>query len=132
MPITSDNTILPMKPEFKNKHDKRCFDEATKDVIFILQWRRIIPTDISNYEYDSDLDCVVDQWGTSYTNDELLEVNGAVAIWVPESVWLDRDEAEEYGKAHAYNWGKGRKGIDWMVYGIHTEGGLSKLLRSAE
>ena len=46
-------------------------------------------------------------------------------VWHTESVFLTREEGEEFGQAHAYRWPGG-----WQVYGICAEGELAKLLRT--
>lgn len=48
----------------------------------------------------------------------------AYAEWRTESVWLDREEAEAFGKSKSYRWPDG-----WRVYGVCAEGDLAKMLR---
>jgi len=44
--------------------------------------------------------------------------------WLVERVFLSREEAEAWGKAHEYRWPGG-----WRVYGTCAEGELVELLR---
>lgn len=46
--------------------------------------------------------------------------------WRTESVWLTRDEAEDWAKRHEYRWPSG-----WRVYCVCSEGKLAKLLKDA-
>jgi hypothetical protein len=48
----------------------------------------------------------------------------AYGEWRTESVWLDRLEAEAWGKVKAHRWTDG-----WRVYGVCAEGDLAELLR---
>lgn len=45
--------------------------------------------------------------------------------WHVDSVWLSREEAEEFRKNHTYRWPSGSD-----VYGIPSSGELAKLLES--
>lgn len=47
--------------------------------------------------------------------------------WHTEGVWLDRDEAEIWGKLHHYNYPSG-----WRVYGVPSEGQLAFVLQRWE
>lgn len=47
--------------------------------------------------------------------------------WMTDSVWLDRDEAEKFAKAHEYNYCNG-----WRVYGAPSHGQLAELLKSQD
>ena len=44
--------------------------------------------------------------------------------WHTESVWLDRDEAEQWAESHAYLFAHG-----WRVYSVCAEGELAKMLK---
>jgi len=48
--------------------------------------------------------------------------------WITESVWLDRDEADEFVKAHEFP----SKCIVWQVYGVPSHGKLAALLKSQD
>lgn len=43
--------------------------------------------------------------------------------WIVDSVWVDRDEAEEFRHGHAYRWPVSE------VYGVPANGALAELLR---
>lgn len=81
-------------------HRQRCHDELTRDVIFLFQ-----------------------------------ENTGRRVRHIPDSnwrtvgVWLDRDEAEQWGGSQRHNYGE--KHIGWRVYGIPSEGKLAEMLRMA-
>jgi len=45
----------------------------------------------------------------------------------PQRSWLDRDEAEKYGREHAYNYPRG-----WRPYGIPANGQLADMLDDSE
>jgi len=48
-------------------------------------------------------------------------------IWLTEGVWLDREEATAFAKAHEYNCVNG-----WRVYGVPSYGALAALLKSQD
>lgn len=83
-------------------HQRRCEQECTRDVIFLFQVR---DAQLSAF---GDVPCIREAWRT-------------------ESVWLDRAEAESWGKAHEHRWKYG-----WQVYGVPSEGDLAKLLRKQD
>lgn len=120
------------------KHRKRCEQEATRDVVFLFQRRR---WEVIGYPdgYASDGEGVrpVDDngeftdEGEYLTNKQLSEMTSgdydvpcALERWDVEGVWLDRDEAEQYGRDHAYNYPDG-----WRVYGVPSYGQLASMLR---
>ena len=74
-------------------HSERCYQEATRDVVFLLQ----------------------------------RKFSRRSPHWYTESVWLDRDEAESYARAHEYNYTHG-----WQVYGAPSYGMLAQLLRKQD
>ena len=138
-------------------HSDRCFREATRDVIFLLQVKRLncISSDVPGIEINdcetfrvSDRDELpgwllpVVQPGDDFAdpgwisttdfiraaaNVEAEDIHGircVISSWDTESVWLDRDEAETFAKNHAYRWVDG-----WRIYGVCSEGALSKMLK---
>lgn len=117
-------------------HDERCNKEATCDVIFVfqqrwLEWTEHVPdgyfTEDGHMFREEDRDneereCVsLDALHKEYGSDVAIET------WRTEAVWLDRDEAEEWGANHAYNYSEG-----WRVYGVPAKGQLAKLLRAQD
>ena len=60
---------------------------------------------LTNYEGDGDVYCV--------------------KTWQSESVWLDRKSAEDYGRAHDYNYLHG-----WRVFCASAKGKLAKILEN--
>jgi hypothetical protein len=111
-----------MKP-FK----QRCEEECTRDVIFLFQRRRrvyhTLPDGIGMCDGE-----FVGANGTGYTKEHVLQLcaqdENYVEWWDTESVWLDRETAEAYGQAHAYNYSDG-----WRVYGVPAEDRLAGLIR---
>jgi hypothetical protein len=92
-------------------HSERCRREATRDVIFIFQSRRrTFIKEPEGYAHDGegwnrlDDDGEIIESDTYVTDDEVAEADSEcyIDIWLPEGVWLDRDEAEAWGEAHNY------------------------------
>jgi hypothetical protein len=113
------------------KHRKRCEREATRDVIFVFQRRRLRWTGRlpDGYEFrDRFVFLKGDgEEAEPQTLEAIYKAHGseyAIETWDVESVWLDRDEAEAWAKAHEYNYRDG-----WRVYGMPADGELAKLLR---
>jgi hypothetical protein len=117
------------------KHRQRCERECTRDVIFLLQVRR---TNIyalpDGCEFNDGPVRYEDEDGNRLPEpievslDELRDAGGYVFdYWDTESVWLDRDEAEAFAKAHEYNYCNG-----WRVYGMPSYGDLAAMLRGQE
>jgi hypothetical protein len=113
------------------KHRKRCERECTRDVIFVFQRRRLRWTGRlpDGYEFrDSFVFLKGDgRVAEPQTLEAIYAAHGseyAIETWDVESVWLDRDEAEAWAKAHEYNYRDG-----WRVYGMPADGELAKLLR---
>lgn len=122
-------------------HRKRCEEEATRDVIFLLQVRSLTIAGIpAGYEISDDGEWFdrVDSSHNGLTiaepvsivaafNQKMESVDGYPAVietWRTESVWLDRPSAEKFAKAHAHNYRHG-----WKVYGVPSEGELARMLR---
>ncbi len=126
-------------------HQERCRTEGTCDVIFLFQVRRLsligYPyTDDGEYGTD-DRDVVLgdvqnNRWtpregAEPLTTEQLLEmetVDGVPCLqetWVTMSVWLTREEGEDFGESTAHNYPDG-----WKVYGTCANGKLADLLKS--
>lgn len=121
--------------ERAEKHRKRCGEECTRDVIFLLQSRRWIHNGLPD-GYDTDGESI---WKREDNDDEdapeHLEwaelrkmenddgVPYAYETWDVESVWLDRAEAERFAKSKEYNFADG-----WRVYGVPSSGELARLI----
>lgn len=120
-------------PSVKPFHE-RCQREMTASVIFLLQHRRFVVISLPlGFEYGEDGIVqkededgkplgepiqwrVFDLW-KRYTDN-------VVAYWETESVWLDRETAEAWARAHEYNYPDG-----WLVYGLPAKGILSNILK---
>jgi hypothetical protein len=103
-------------------------EELQDNPIFLLQVADVIVTN-SNLEWNSDLQCIIDPiTGAELDDDKLMENDWAVKRWRTESVWLTREEAEAWGKRTSYHYGKGRYGIDWMVFCVSAMGDLVDVL----
>jgi hypothetical protein len=122
-------------------HRERCEKEMTRDVIFLFQRRDLKIIGMPD-GFDMDADGGITQ--THDDDGELTEpvewtarqlysiglthgdydVPCVIEHWHTESVWLDRDEAEAWGRSHDYRFADG-----WRVYGVCAEGELAKMLR---
>jgi hypothetical protein len=139
--------------EVAEKHSKRCQQECTRDVIFLFQRKQLnlhgLPDGldcqesyitIENEEEFADAvvtECLDEAALEKMRGDGLplrefaklgLEYGDwnhqcVAETWITESVWLDRDEAERYGKAKHYNYVDG-----WRVYGVCANGELADIL----
>lgn len=114
-------------------HDERCHAEATKDVVFLFQWRQIHLRDAyhgdlpDGYTIDEDYE-LVDADGNSADLQKLLKdyPDHFYEIWHTDRVYLSREEGEAYGRAReSYAWHDG-----WRVYGIPSYGLLADLIKS--
>ena len=110
---------------------QRCREEMTRDVVFLFQRRRVnIVAVPEGYEHDGEGVIREGGIGEYLSTDELLNMEsedggGCVLIhWDTESVWLSREESEQYGRDHAYNYPDG-----WRVYGVPSEGELAVLVQ---
>lgn len=104
-------------------------EEITSNPIFLLQRRRVVPNMECPAEYDSDREIIVHpDTKEELDDDKLLDLGWGTITWLTEKVFVTREEGEEYGEAHKYNCGKGRKGTDWNVYCIPCEGELAQIL----
>lgn len=113
---------------------ERCSREATRDVVFLLQVRRLywngqLPigfyyNDSSVYrEEDRDNE---DQSPVSLAT--LHEEYGSEYVfecWTTERVFLSREEGEAWAEARAYRWEDG-----YRIYGMPSEGELAELIRN--
>lgn len=118
------------------RHRKRCEAECTHDVIFLFQrkiWTRIGLPD----GYDTDGESIwrrddnTDEdapesldWKEVYEMESADGMPYAIYRWETEGVWLDRDEAEAYGRAKHHNYTDG-----WRVFGMPAYGELARMLR---
>ncbi len=92
-------------------------NEATRDPIFLFQIRNVIPNQECLAEYNSDIESYYDpDTKVCLNDDDLIRRGWAAEVWRTETVFLTRKEAESFGDATSYRYGKGRKNIDWMVY----------------
>jgi len=100
--------------------------EITRDPIFLFQRARYIYTDRSNgrYEWDSEVESLVDAETNEMIGDETaVRLDLAIKVWETEHVFFTREEGEQWGRGHAYNYPDG-----WMVYCVCAKGTLAKLL----
>ena len=107
----------------------------------MLQWSEVRLTDYvpdgMDYLHDDDYRLYyLDDPEKMLVNEyELLEKHGddiGTLVWLTESVWLDRDEAEAYGESHACHYNNKKKGVGWRVYGIPANGQLARILRAQD
>ena len=146
--------FIAERDETNAKHRKRCEQECTRDVIFLFQRKVLnlhgLPdgldcqegcVTIKNEEEFADevvIECLDEKLLEQMRGDGLplrefmklgLEYGELChqcvqETWLTESVWIDREEAERYGKAKEYNYVDG-----WRVYGVCATGDLAKLIR---
>lgn len=92
---------------------ERCFEEATENVIFLLQWRRWHCT---KEPYDAELDEDNGVWirdGVPLSWEELADEECAFHTWETEGVSLTREEGRRFFERQEYNYPDG-----WRVYGV--------------
>ena len=104
--------------------------EATRDPIFLFQ-RRVINVikEPDGYTTDGeswwkDEDDGEEDISDKIDNKWLLRHECAIEYWHTESVYLTREEAEEYGRQRYYNYPDG-----WRVFCVCAEGELAKVLK---
>ena len=127
---------------------ERCREECTKNVIFLFQ-KRQLEWDFDNFYGAWEVDWDSEE-SEIFLNEESLKYNlhpiynedeedlkqrktlrecyddssfnhFVRESYITESVWLSREEAENWGKDHDYRFPHG-----WRVYGIPAEGELVK------
>lgn len=109
-------------------------EECTCNPIFLFQKGIIRVYPDSPICYDSSLDTTVyTKNGEPITNEQILEEGYGWIEWYTEHVWATREEAEEWGRTHAYRYrasdGKdGKPGKDWKVFCVPCCGELAELL----
>lgn len=109
--------------------------EATRDPIFLFErrrWRLLHESLPAGFSWSNDLERVVCDGGFGRKRESWTLVEFAkdfsdyvLETWLPEGVWFTREEAEEYGRSHAYRFSQG-----WRVYCICADGDLARLLKS--
>ena len=105
-------------------------EEATRDPIFLLQERVVIPNQDCVGEYDNEVEAYRDISTDKILDDDDLINNGwAAVMWRTVTVFLTREEGESFAEQTSYRYGRGRKNVDWMVYCVPCEGELAKLLK---
>ncbi len=138
-----------------DSRDAVCNEEATRDVIFLLQKREVhldavnglnpdqwysdgeqLWVDASEFSNKEVAEAIAsDNWrardsdfdcDSIHVNDQTLVDNSwAFVTWRTESVWFRRPEAEAYAKAQAHNLGELGKGC--RVFGVCAEGRLAAI-----
>ncbi len=106
--------------------DKIAKEEMTRDPIFLLQLGRFIPSDRFEWDADKELffDASEDCW---FDDDALIDMGAGQLEWITQSVWLSREEAEDYGNRKSYDFGE--KGKDWRVWCVPADGRLADFLK---
>lgn len=113
--------------------------EATRDPVFLFQSRRYVITESGRHAIEASAEdrgwLEDDELGVcrlrggeleSVPGAELVEQGFATEVWETEAVWLDREEAEDWGRTHAYRFPNG-----WRVYCVPAKGGLAEVLAKA-
>lgn len=120
------------RPDFKT----RCRNECTRNVIFLFQRRVYNRTGYPDDYLQDDDSNVYDPEDTEMehplTGKQLNELcfgdfdtPCAIEEWHTENVFLSREEGEQWGKSHAYNYPDG-----WRVYGVCAIGELADLIKN--
>jgi hypothetical protein len=105
-------------------------EEITRDPIFLVQIREVIPIVGCEAEYSADASMYVHEaTGELISDDRLVELDWAIMVWRTVSVTMTREEGEEVGDQMFPQYKGYRKGIDWMVYCIPCAGSLAEMLR---
>lgn len=135
-----------MQTVIENMHRIRCEAESTRDVIFLFQRRKLsfmgLP-DASAAVYkigeEGDILMTCNDQGRTIDPPESVSLEylfrhgytfGPVdtpcvtETWITEGVFLDRTEAENYGKRRSYNYSDG-----YRAYGVCAEGDLASIIR---
>ncbi len=108
-------------------------EELTRDPIFLVQERVVIPTVGCEAEYSPDAMMYVDPGtGILVSEDDLVDHGWAAEVWRTVSVTMTREQGEEAGEKMFPNHKGNRKGIDWMVYCIPCDGSLVEMLRKQD
>ena len=98
-------------------------NEIQRDPIYLLQSGRLAVTVDYAGEYDSDLECVVDDEGNEVSDEQGLEKGWYETIWETHSVWMNRQEAKDFAEATSYNFRGG-----WRTFAVSAMGDLKNLL----
>lgn len=110
---------------FRRTHDTLRLD-ITRDPIFLFQRKKVIWTADTGCHWDSDRECLLDENDVEITDAQALERGLAVETWETETVFLTREDGEEWGRAHAYNYPSG-----WRIYCVAAKGDLVHVLADA-
>ncbi len=109
-------------------------EEATRDPIFLFQSARVVITeprligycDFCERLFNTNYDHVCDE-ENQLTLADLVENEWGEKVWLTESVWLTRAEADRYGRAKNHRYPEG-----WRVYCVNAEGQLAQYLKLAD
>lgn len=113
------------KIRFRRTHDNLRHD-ITRDPIFLLQERTVLSCNCGSYSYDAELDAIVDDDGNEVSTDFLIAEGLATVHWNTLTVFLTREDGEEFGRRTSYRYPQG-----WRVYCVHAEGDLVHVLAAA-
>lgn len=117
-------TELARDPKIRHRrtHD-RLYNEATQDPIFLLQERRYILYPSCGWYWDSDREVVVTDDGEEITDAEAVRREMGVAVWQTVTVFLTREDGEEYARKRSYRYPNG-----WRVFCVAASGDLVHVL----
>ena len=116
-----------MNPEHPN-YSERCRRESTRNVVFLLQRKRCtLVAEPENCIFDGEnwIDDDSKENRCVLTLKQMRKRECTVEYWCTESVWLTREEATKYAKAHEYNYPSG-----WKVYAVCSNGRMAELIES--
>lgn len=109
----------------RRTHD-RLFHDATCDPIFLLQERRFILYPSCGWYWDSDREVIVTADGEELSEEEAVRREMGQAVWHTVTVFLTREDGEEYARQRAYRYPHG-----WRVFCVAASGDLVHVLAEA-
>lgn len=105
-------------------------DACTCNCVWLFQRAEYFyKLDGSDYHYDDDKECILDEDGNEPDLQELLDNEAVFKHWHTSAVFLTRVEGVDFGFRRHYDHGK--YGEDWRLYGVPACGEMVDLLAQA-
>ncbi len=109
-----------IRAEFSRVYPK---SECQADPVFLLQSRRWVCKNMDNYHWDEDAEALFSPGGVEVDDAYREECSEDWDdVWETEGVFFDRAEAQAWGDARSYRWGK------HQTYAVSAKGDLAKIL----
>lgn len=114
-------------PTYPRTHERLSRD-ITRDPIFLLQKKDVVwhPGGYNGAEYDHEAEAFKDDDGQELTTSEAIEAGAGVWTWTTITVFLTREEGEDWANARSYRYPHG-----WRVYCVAAEGAMCEVLAGA-